>query len=118
MANWHMKRCLTLLISREMQAKITMRYHLSSVAQSCLTLCDPMRCSTPGFPVHHQLLELAQTHVHRAGDASTVSSSVVPFTTSHQSQWPSLRNLQMGPSWWSSGSKSAFQCRARRFVVG
>ena len=36
----------------------------SSVTQSCLTLCDPMDCSTPGFPVHHQLLELAQTHVH------------------------------------------------------
>ena len=37
-----------------------------SVAQSCLTLCDPMDCSTLGFPVHHQLLELAQTHVHWA----------------------------------------------------
>ena len=36
----------------------------SSVAQLHLTLCDPMDCSTPGFPVHHQLLELAQTHVH------------------------------------------------------
>ena len=35
----------------------------SSVAQSCLTLCDPMDCSTPGLPVHHQLLELAQTHI-------------------------------------------------------
>ena len=35
----------------------------SSVAQSCLTLCDPMDCSTPGFPVHHQLLELTQTYV-------------------------------------------------------
>ena len=36
----------------------------SSVAQSCLTLCDSMDCSMPGFPVHHQLLELAQTHVY------------------------------------------------------
>ena len=36
----------------------------SSVAQSCLTLCDPMDCSMPGFPVYHQLPELAQTHVH------------------------------------------------------
>ena len=36
----------------------------SSVAQLCLTLCDPMDCSTPGFPVHHQLLESTQTHVH------------------------------------------------------
>ena len=36
---------------------------LSSVTQSCLTFCDPMDCNTPGFPVHHQLLDLAQTHV-------------------------------------------------------
>jgi len=42
---------------------------ISSVAQLCLTLCDPMDCSTPGLPVHHQLLEFAQTHVHRVGDA-------------------------------------------------
>ena len=41
----------------------------SSVAQSCSTLCNPMDCSTPGFLVHHQLLELAQTHVHQVGDA-------------------------------------------------
>ena len=40
----------------------------SSVAQSCPTLCDPMDCSTPGFPVYHQLLELTQTHVHQVGD--------------------------------------------------
>ena len=43
--------------------------NFSSVAQSCLTLCDPMDCSTPGFSVLHQLPELAQTHVHRVGDA-------------------------------------------------
>ena len=41
----------------------------SSVIQSGLTLCEPMDCSTPGFPVHHQLLELAQTHVPQFGDA-------------------------------------------------
>ena len=40
----------------------------SSVTQSCLTLCDPMDCSTPGLPVHHQLLEFTQTHVHQVGD--------------------------------------------------
>ena len=43
----------------------------SSVAQSCLTLCDPMNHSTQGFPVHHQLPEFIQTHVHRVGDASS-----------------------------------------------
>ena len=41
----------------------------SSVTQSCLTLCNPTDCSTPGFPVHHQLLEFMQTHVHRVGHA-------------------------------------------------
>ena len=39
------------------------------VAQSCPTLCDPMDCSTPGFLVHHQLPEPAQTHVHHVGNA-------------------------------------------------
>ena len=39
-------------------------YHFSSVAQSCLTLCDPVDYTTPGFPVHHQLPELTQTPVH------------------------------------------------------
>ena len=42
---------------------------ISSVAQSCLTLCDLMDCSNPGFPVRHQLSELAQTHVHWVWDA-------------------------------------------------
>ena len=41
----------------------------SSLAQSCLTLCDPMNCSTPGLPVHRQLLEFTQTHIHRVSDA-------------------------------------------------
>ena len=43
--------------------------HFSTVVQSCPALCDPMDCSTPGFPVHHQLLEPIQTHVHRVSDA-------------------------------------------------
>ena len=42
---------------------------LISSVQMCLTLFNSMNCSTPGLPVHHQLLELAQTHVHRVGDA-------------------------------------------------
>ena len=41
----------------------------SSVAQSCLTLCDPMNRSTPGLPVYHKLPEFTQTHAHRVGDA-------------------------------------------------
>ena len=42
-------------------------YQFSSVAQLCPTLCNPMDCSMPGFPVHHQLPELIQTHVHSVG---------------------------------------------------
>ena len=41
----------------------------SPVAQSCLTLCDPMDCSMPGLPIHNQLPEFTQTHVHGVGDA-------------------------------------------------
>ena len=44
-------------------------FQFSSVTQSCPTLCNPMNCSTPGLPVHHQLPELTQTHVHQVGDA-------------------------------------------------
>ena len=43
---------------------LSIHIYISSVAQSCPTLCNPTDCSTPGFPVHQQLLELAQTHVH------------------------------------------------------
>ena len=67
----------------------------SSVTQSCLTLCDPMNCSTPGLPVHHQLPESTQTHVLWVGDAIQPShplSSPSPPTLSlsqHQGlfQW-------------------------------
>ena len=46
-----------------------MLVQFSSVIQSCMTLCDPMDCSTSGFPVHHQLSELVQSHVHCVSDA-------------------------------------------------
>ena len=54
---------------KEVMANKFSSVQFSSVAQSCLTLCDPMNCSTPGLPVHHQLPELTQTHVHRVSDA-------------------------------------------------
>ena len=67
----------------------------SSVAQSCLTLCNPMNCSTPGHPVHHQLLEFTQTHVHHVCDAIQPShtrsspSPPAPNPSQHQGlfQW-------------------------------
>ena len=51
----------------------------SSVAQSCLTFCDPMNCSTPGLPVNHQLREFTQTHVHRVSDAIQPSCLCCPL---------------------------------------
>ena len=57
----------------------------SSVAQSYPTLCNPMNRSTPGLPVHHQLQEFTQTHVHRVGDAIQPSHPVVPFPSCPQS---------------------------------
>ena len=50
-----------------------------SVSQSCPTLCDPMDCSTPGFPVHHHLPELAQTHVHWVSDPIQPSRPLLPL---------------------------------------
>ena len=57
----------------------------SSVAQSCLTLCDPMNHSTPGLPVHHQIPEFTQTHVHRVWCHPAISYSVVPLSSYPQS---------------------------------
>ena len=48
---------------------VLFQVQFSSVAQSCLTVCNPMNCSTPGLPVHHQLPEFTQTNVHQVGDA-------------------------------------------------
>ena len=55
------------------------------VTQSCLTLCNPMDCSTPGFPIHHQLPKLTHTHVHRVGDAIQPSHPLSSFSSSLQS---------------------------------
>ena len=66
-------------------------FQFSSVAQLCPTLCNPMDCSMPGLPVHHQLPKLAQTHVHRVSDAIQPShplsspSLPAPNPSQHQS---------------------------------
>ena len=63
----------------------------SSIAQSCPTLCDPMNCSMPGLPVHHQLPEITQTHIHWVSDAIQPShplsfpSPPAPNPSQHQS---------------------------------
>ena len=61
----------------------------SSVTQLCLALCDSIDCSTPGFPVHHQLLELTQTHVDQVGDAIQPSILCCPLLP--PSIFPSIR---------------------------
>ena len=58
----------------------------SSIAQSCPTLWDPMDCSTPGLPVHHQLPEFTQTHVHWVSDAIQLSSPSPPAFSLFQHQ--------------------------------
>ena len=60
---------LEILQERILESHALSSVQFSSVAQSCPTLCDPMDCSTPGLPVHHQLPEFTQTHVHRVSDA-------------------------------------------------
>ena len=80
----------------------------SSVAQSCPTLCDPMKRSTPGLPVHHHLPEFTQTHVHWVGDAIQPShpllspSPTAPNPSQHQSlfQWVNLFRTRW-PKYWS-----------------
>ena len=61
-----------------------------------------MDCSTPGFPVHHQLLEPTQTHVHHVGDAITILSSVIPFS-SHLQSFPASGSFQMSQLFTSGG---------------
>ena len=82
-------------------------HQFSSVAQSCLTLCQPMDCSMPGFPVHHQLPELAQTHLHRVGDAiqpshPLMSPSPPAFNLSqHQGLFQWVNSSRRWPEYWS-----------------
>ena len=65
--------------------QVSLFQDFSSVTQSWPTLCDPMNCSTPGLPVHHQLPEFMQTHVHLVGDAIQLSHPVIPFSSCPQS---------------------------------
>ena len=73
------------------EIRATCSVQFSSVAQSCLTLCHPMNCSTPGLPAHHQLSEFTETHVHRVSDAIQPShplsspSPPAPNLSQHQS---------------------------------
>ena len=82
-------------------------FQFSSVAQSCPTLCDPMNCSTPGLPVHHQFLEFTQTHVYRVSDAiqpsPPLSSPSPPSPNPSQHQGLSYESTlcMRWPKYWS-----------------
>ena len=77
----------------------------NSIAHLCPALCNPMDCSTSGFPVHHQLLELAQTHVHQVGDAIQPSH---PLSSPSYNQGNHL-TLQPGTSFTWKFSLEIFQ---------
>ena len=74
----------------------------SSVTQLCPTLYDPMDCSTPGLPVHHQLPEFVQTHVHWVSDAIQPSHPLIPFSSCPQS-FPASGSFQVSQLFASSG---------------
>ena len=120
--------CLLLNFSGETSSVSLLRvwgfHQFSSVAQSCLTLCNPMDCSTPGLPVHHQLPKLAQTHVHQVSDAiqpshPLLSSSSPAFTLSQPQglfQWVSC--LQTPKYWSFSFSISPFSEYSGQLPLG
>ena len=90
-----------------MQSNGPVKGQFSSVSQSCLTLCDPMNRSTPGLPVHHQLPEFTQIHVHRVSDAIQAShplsspSPPAPNPSQHQ-VFSNESTLRMRwPKYWS-----------------
>ena len=90
-----------------MKVKVSL-VQFSSVIESCPTLCNPMDCSMPHFPVHHQLPKFAQTHVHQVGDAIQPSHPLsVPFSSCLQS-FPASGSYPMSqffrirwPKYWS-----------------
>ena len=91
---YHTEPNIIAFLSAMVDSPTRIVYHssvqFSSVTQSCPTLCDSMNCSTSGFPVHHQLLEFTQTHVHWIGDAiqpsHTLSSPSPPALNLSQHQ--------------------------------
>ena len=92
-AHGHIGVCSWLLKQKSCQSSYSVQF--SSVAQLCPTLCNPMNRSMPGLPVHHQLPEFTQTHVHRVGNAIQPShplsspSPPAPNPSQHQGllQW-------------------------------
>ena len=96
----------TFLWRLKLTRQMEFRCQFSSVIQSRPALCDPMNCSTPGLPVHHQLLEFTQTHVHWVSDAMQpshpLSSPSPAFNLSqHQGLFQWVRFHIRWPKYWS-----------------
>ena len=81
---------------------VSVQHQLSLVTHSGLTLCNPMDCSTPGFPVHHKFLELTQTHVIHWWCHPTIPFSVIRFSSCLQS-FPASGSFQMSQFFPSGG---------------
>ena len=119
MREWEKVNCLH-------QHYLTFRSdQIRSVAQSCPTLCDPMNRSTPGLPVHHQLPEFTETHVHRVSDAiqpPMISMNIWLHLILKSCKVKLYIYVYVcvciyiyGPPWWLSGKESACQCRIPGF---
>ena len=105
---------INLFLVREVLSYFLSLFSLSvqfSSAQSCLTHCDTMDSSMPGFPIHHQLLELAQTHVHRAGDDIQPSHPVIPFC-SYLQAYPASGTFPTNQFFTSGGQSIAVSASA------
>ena len=85
----------------------------SSVAQSCLTLCDPVDCSTPGLPVYHQLPEFTQTHVHWVSDAIQASH---PLPSPSPPTFDLSQQHQGFFKWVSSSHQLAKDCQVKSHI--
>ena len=82
-----------------LQVREVFIHQFSSVAQLCLILCNPMNCSMPGLPVHHQFQKFTQTHIHRVSDTIQPSHSLwspsppAPDPSQHQSLFQRVKSL-------------------------
>ena len=95
------------MVNKSESENVCHSVQFSSVTQSCPTLCDPMNCSMPGLPVHHQLPYFTQTHMHRVGDAIQSShplsspSPPAPNPSQHQSFSNESTFHMRWPQYWS-----------------
>ena len=96
---------LTFFLNCDLQTVTSLHFfgvvQFSSITQSCPTLCYCMNCSMPGLPVHHQLPESTQTHVHRVDDAIQPSNPVIPFTCPQS--FPASKSFPMSQLFTSGG---------------